>query len=77
MKDVVRFRVSPEKDVAAGSLREEHAGSTVVLTPTSAHAAAELGNGTIYVSAVANGSFTVVHASNSQTDRSFVYATLG
>jgi hypothetical protein len=53
------------------------AGSTVLLTPTSAHAATELGNGTMYVSAVANGSFTVAHANNSQTDRTFLYAALG
>jgi hypothetical protein len=52
-------------------------GSTVLLTPTSAHAAAEFGNGTIYVSAVANGSFTLTHANNSQTDRTFLYAAFG
>jgi hypothetical protein len=53
------------------------AGSAVLLTPTSAHAATEVGNGTIYVSAVASGSFTIVHANNAQTDRTFLYAALG
>ena len=53
------------------------AGSAVMLTPTSAHAATEVGNGTIYVSAVVNGSFTVTHANNSQTDRTFLYAAPG
>jgi len=53
------------------------AGSTVLLTPTSAHAAAEFGNGTIYVSAVANGSFTLAHANNSQADRTYLYAAFG
>jgi hypothetical protein len=53
------------------------AASTVLLTPTSAHAAAEVGSGTIYVSAVANGSFTLTHANNSQADRTFLYAALG
>jgi hypothetical protein len=53
------------------------AGSTVLFTPTSANAAAEVGNGTIRVSAVANGSFTLTHASNAQTDRTFLYAALG
>jgi hypothetical protein len=53
------------------------AASTVLLTPTTAHAAAEIGNGTIYVSTVANGSFTVTHANNSQADRTFLYAALG
>jgi hypothetical protein len=53
------------------------AGSTVLLTPTSAHAAAELAAGGMYVSAVRNGAFTVTHASNSQVDRTFLYAALG
>jgi hypothetical protein len=53
------------------------AGSTVLFTPTTAHAAAEVGNGTIYVSAVANGSFTLAHANNNQADRTFLYAALG
>jgi len=53
------------------------AGSTVLYTPTSANAAAEVGNGTIRVSAVGNGSFTLTHANNAQTDRTFLYAALG
>jgi hypothetical protein len=53
------------------------AGSTPILVPTTAHASAEFGNGTIYISAVANKSFTITHASNSQTDRTFRYAILG
>jgi hypothetical protein len=53
------------------------AGSTIILTPSTAHAAAELGNGTLYVSAVANKSFTLAHASNTQTDRTFFYAIQG
>ena len=52
-------------------------GSTPILVPTTAHAYAEIGNGTIYISAVANKSFTITHASNSQTDRTFRYAILG
>lgn len=53
------------------------AGSTVILTPTTAHAAAEYGNGTIYVGTVVNGSFTITHANNSQTDRTFMWAAIG
>ena len=52
-------------------------GSTVVLTPTTAHASAEFGNGTIYISTVAAGSFTITHASNTQADRTFLWAILG
>jgi len=50
------------------------AASTVLLQPTTAHAAAELA--TAYIVA-ADGSFTVNHANNGQTDRVFNYAILG
>jgi hypothetical protein len=52
-------------------------GSTPILTPASANAATETGNGTLYVSAVANGSFTITHANSSTTGRTFLYALLG
>jgi hypothetical protein len=52
-------------------------GSTPILTPATAAAAAELGNGTIYVSAVTNGAFTIVHTNNAIQGRTFLYALLG
>jgi hypothetical protein len=52
-------------------------GSTPILTPTTANAAAEVGNGTMYVSAVANNSFTITHANSATTGRTFLYAILG
>jgi hypothetical protein len=52
-------------------------GSTPILTPASANAATELGNGTMYVSAVANGSFTITHANSATAGRTFLYAILG
>jgi hypothetical protein len=52
-------------------------GSVVLLSPLTAHAGAELGNGTIFVSAVGNGAFTLTHANNAQNDRSFGYVCLG
>jgi hypothetical protein len=60
--------------VAAGNCG---AGSVVLLSPLTAHAAAELANGTIYVSAVTSGSFTLAHASNTQTDRTFGFVAIG
>lgn len=51
--------------------------SKVFLTPTTANAAAEVGAGTLYVSSVASGAFTLTHANNAQTDRTFVYVCLG
>jgi hypothetical protein len=53
------------------------AGSTPILTPASASAATELGNGTMYVSAVINGAFTITHANSATTGRTFLYAILG
>ena len=53
------------------------AGSTVTYTPTTANAAAEIKNGTIYIGTVSNGSFVVTHANNSQTDRTFLYVAHG
>lgn len=52
------------------------ATSKVLLFPRSATAAAELGNGTLYVSAVGNGAFTLTHASG-PPDRSFAFVCLG
>lgn len=53
------------------------AQSQPFLFPLTANAAAELASGEMYVSSVANGSFTVVHSNNSQTDRRFSFACLG
>jgi len=53
------------------------AGSVPLLTPTTANAAAELGNGTLYVGTVSAGSFIVSHANNAQIDRTFKYAAFG
>jgi hypothetical protein len=52
-------------------------GSTPILTPATASAAAELGNGTMYVSSVSNGSFTITHANNAVTGRTFLFAVMG
>lgn len=49
--------------------------SHVTLTARTANAAAALA--TTYVSDVSNGSFTLTHASNAQTDRIFSYAWIG
>jgi hypothetical protein len=52
-------------------------GSTVHLTATTANAAAEVGNGTLYISAIAKDSFTITHASSATTGRTFFYAVYG
>jgi hypothetical protein len=52
-------------------------GATVMLTPTTADAAAEIKNGTLWISAVGNQSFTITHANNAQADRTFLWAAYG
>jgi hypothetical protein len=47
----------------------------ILLSPTTANAAAALA--TTYVSAVTQGSFTLTHANNAQTDKTFGYVALG
>ena len=49
--------------------------SVVTLMPTTANAAAALA--TTYVSNRKIGSFTLTHANNAQTDRTFAYAIVG
>lgn len=49
--------------------------SVVLFMPTTANAAAEVP--TMYVSARAKQSFTITHANNAQTDRTFSYVILG
>ena len=51
------------------------ADSVVVFMPTTANAATAMGN--LYVSARNNGSFTLTHANNAQTDRVFYYSRHG
>jgi hypothetical protein len=46
-----------------------------VLVATTANAATATAN--VYVSARANGSFTLTHANNGQTDRTFLYVRWG
>lgn len=53
------------------------AASIVLLMPTTANAAAEMGNGTLYVAARAKGAFTLAHVNNAQADRAFGYTLIG
>lgn len=50
------------------------AASVPILTPMHANAATEVGNGTMYISARANGSFTITHANSATANRTFAYA---
>ena len=50
---------------------------TVFWTPLTANASAEIGNGSIRLSAINNGSFVITHANNAQADRTFIFTCLG
>jgi hypothetical protein len=71
------FTLTPSAASTVVSAANCGAGSTVLLTPKTANAAAEIGNGTLYIATVANGSFTVTHANNAQADRTFMWAAFG
>jgi hypothetical protein len=53
--------------------------SVILFMPKTANAAAEQAAGGMYVSAIAPRSqqFTITHANNAQTDRTFSYITIG
>lgn len=51
--------------------------TVICLVPTTANAAAEVGAGGLYISAVTAGSATLTHANNAQTDRDFSYSLQG
>ncbi len=65
--------------VASTSVAERRCGtdSVITLMPTTGNAAAELGNGTLYIGTVTAESFTITHANNAQTDRTFKYEVTG
>ena len=50
-------------------------GMVPMFTPTTANAAAAIGG--MYVSSRGNKTFTLTHANNAQTDRTFIYSRLG
>lgn len=53
--------------------------SFIGLTPRTANAAAELGNGTLYIADAGrlNGSAVITHANNAQTDRNYTVLIIG
>jgi hypothetical protein len=51
--------------------------SNIILTPTTANAATEVGNGTIYISSVGKDTFTITHANSATTARTFMWCVLG
>lgn len=53
--------------------------SAIILVPATANAAAELGNGTLFISETnrVNGSIILTHANNAQADRTYRFVIIG
>lgn len=51
--------------------------SRIFFMPLTSNAALQLYGGTMYVSSRGQGTFTIAHANNAQTDREYDYAILG
>ena len=49
----------------------------IFFTPKTANAAAEQAAGTMYVSGITRADFTITHANNAQSDRTFDYVIIG
>ncbi len=66
-------------NAATTNLKDQRIGteSFIGFMATTANAAAEVGNGTLYVTGRTQGAATLNHANNAQTDRDFVYIVVG
>jgi len=68
-------------NAASTTITDERIGvsTAIIPVPLTANAAAELGNGTMYVSNTGrvNGSASITHANNAQTDRTFKLILVG
>lgn len=66
-------------NVASSTLSDYRLSPQSVLTflPTTANAAAEIGNGTLFVGTRSDGSCIITHANNAQADRTFAVSILG
>ncbi len=67
------FTVEPNEATTTVTAPNCSPTAKVFLQATTANAAAEVGAGTIYVSAVARGQFTVTHANSATASRTFNY----
>ena len=64
---------------ASTAVTEDRAGddSVILFMPTTANAASEQAAGGMYVSSRGKQTFTITHANNSQSDRTFEYVVIG
>lgn len=71
------FTCTPNQATTAVTDVNCASASVVLYMPTTSNASAEVGNGTIYIGTVSNGSFVVTHANSATTGRTFRYALHG
>lgn len=76
------FTVTLTANVASTTINDPRVGAdtVILLFPQTAHAATELGNGTLYIAPsgyTLKTSFVITHANNAQTDRTFGAVLLG
>lgn len=68
-------------NAASSTLQDSRIGyySTIIPMSMTAHAAAEIGNGTMYIQQtdMKSSQATITHANNSQTDRTFRFLIIG
>jgi len=64
---------------ASTAVTEDRAGddSVILFMPTTANAASEQAAGGMYVSSRGKQTFTITHANNAQSDRTFEYVVIG
>lgn len=64
---------------ASTAVTDERAGydSVILFMPTTANAASEQAAGGMYVSSRGKQTFTITHANNAQSDRTFEYIIIG
>jgi putative flippase GtrA len=70
-----RFTLTPGATTTVVPFQNCSASSEPQFSPRTANAAAAVP--TTYISAIANGSFTLTHANNAQIDRTFGFTVIG
>lgn len=71
--------ISLNTDQTSTTVSDSRVGpsSFIGFSPNTANAAAELANGTMFVSSQGKQTFTITHANNAQNDRTFTYSIMG
>lgn len=71
--------VTLDANAASTAVTDRRVGAytEIMFSPTTLNAAGEIGDGGFYIEAKGKSTFTIAHASNAETDRTFHYALHG